>query len=604
RSRPRKQVRLAYLVLALSSLQTTPQGRDRLEAVDTRTALTMDGATIIAKALKNQGVEYVFGVVGIPIVEVAVAAQANGLKYIGCRNEQAACYAAQAMGYLTRKPAVVLVVPGPGVLHSIGGLANATVNCWPVICIGGSADRDQDGRGGFQEWPQVESARSACKFAAQISSLQSIPYLVQKAVRSCLYGRPGAVYLDMPGNFVLATCEESTIPVVAPIPLWAPVSVPPQNTINDALSLIKNAKRPLVIIGKGAAWSEQGSVMAQRFLTRTQLPWLPTPGGKGIVSDTHHNNVNAARSFALRNADLVLLIGARLNWMLHFGLPPRFHNDCKLVQIDLSAEEFHQNVNTSVALLGDIGETLSLLTRECADWSSTAASEWMKNLRQNMDKNVRTVEDMANQSEAPLNYFAAYQPIAKWCEDKDVLVVNEGANTMDIGRTMLKSLLPRRRLDAGTFGTMGVGQGYALAAALYCRDYSPKTRVLVVQGDSAFGFSSLEVETIARYRLPVMTVIINNNGIYRGLDAEYQQSLEGDLTQLLPVTSLSSECRYDKLAEALGGRGWLVRTKDEIAKALSEAEKETARPTLINVLIATDADRKPQEDSWLTRAKH
>ncbi|GMR36626.1 hypothetical protein PMAYCL1PPCAC_06821, partial [Pristionchus mayeri] len=420
---------------------------------------SMDGATIITKALKDQGVEYVFGIVGFPVIEVGVAAQAQGLKFVACRNEQSACYAAQAMGYLTRKPVACLVVSGPGVLHTIGGLANATVNCWPVICIGGSSDRDQDGRGGFQEWPQMESARAACKFVAQISSLQSIPYLVQKAIRSCLYGRPGAVYLDLPGNIVLSTCEESTIPVVEKIPLWAPVSVPPLPFINDALSLLKEAKRPLVIIGKGAAWSERGSLMSQQFLTRTQLPWLPTPGGKGIVSDTHPNNVNAARSFALRNADLVFLIGARLNWMLHFGLPPRFNKDCKVVQVDLCAEEFHQNLKTSVALLGDIGETLALMTRECGNWEWKGSNDWMTSLRENRDKNIRTVEDMANESETPLNYFAAYQPIAAWAEKHDVIVVNEGANTMDIGRTMLKSFPPQKKTRCWNFRNDGSWPG-------------------------------------------------------------------------------------------------------------------------------------------------
>ncbi|GMT14798.1 hypothetical protein PFISCL1PPCAC_6095, partial [Pristionchus fissidentatus] len=563
----------------------------------------MDGANIICKTLKEQGVEYVFGVVGFPIIEVGVAAQAQGLKFVACRNEQSACYAAQAMGYLTRKPVVCLVVSGPGVLHAIGGLANATVNCWPVICIGGSTDIDQDGRGGFQEWPQVESARLSCKYAARINSIHSIPYMVQKAIRSSLYGRPGAVYLDLPGNIVLETIEESSIPVVEKIPLWAPVSVPPLPFINDALSLLKEAKRPLVIIGKGAAWSERGSVMSQQFLTRTQLPWLPSPGGKGIVSDTHPNNVNAARSFALRNADLVFLVGARLNWILHFGLAPRFNKDCKIIQIDLAAEEFHQNIKTNVGLLGDIGETLALMTRECGDWKWNKNGDWMNSLVENREKNKRAVEDMVNDNALPLGYYAAYQPITVWTEDKDVIVINEGANTMDIGRTMLKSFLPRRRLDAGTFGTMGVGQGYALAAALYCRDYSPKTRVLVVQGDSAFGFSGMEIETIARYRLPVTTVIFNNNGIYRGLRPEDQNSIEGDLTQLLPVLSLSPECRYDKMCESLGGKGWVVSTKEEIAKALEEAEKELTRPTLINILIATDAERKPQADHWLTRSK-
>ncbi|KIH51439.1 thiamine pyrophosphate enzyme, TPP binding domain protein [Ancylostoma duodenale] len=174
----------------------------------------MDGASVLAKCLKEQGVEYMFGVVGFPIIEVGVAAQAHGIKYVGCRNEQSACYAAQAMGYLTKKPAVCLVVSGPGLLHAVGGLANATVNCWPVICIGGSSDVDQENRGAFQEWPQVESARLCCKHVSRPTTLQAIPLHVEKAVRECMYGRPGAVYIEVPGNLVLSSTEEDQIPLV------------------------------------------------------------------------------------------------------------------------------------------------------------------------------------------------------------------------------------------------------------------------------------------------------------------------------------------------------------------------------------------------------
>ncbi|CAJ0957642.1 unnamed protein product, partial [Mesorhabditis belari] len=564
----------------------------------------MDGANVLCQAFKQQGIEYMFGVVGFPVIEVGMAAQAHGIKYIGCRNEQAACYAAQAMGYLTGRPAVCLVVSGPGILHAIGGLANATINCWPVICVGGSSDVDQEGRGAFQEWPQQEASRTACKLVSRPTTVEAIPLHVEKAVRTCMYGRPGAVYLDLPGNLVLTSVDESSIPTPAKVVLPPPVSVPPPPITLMALDVLKNAKKPLVIVGKGAAWSERGPTAVHRFLTRTQLPWLVTPGGKGVIPDEMERCVGPARSHALKEADVIFLIGARLNWILHFGLPPRFNKDVKIIQIDLAPEEFHQNVPTEVAMLGDIGETIfQMLDQLSTSWKFCPNSDWWKALKANSEKNRKIVEGMANDHTTPLNYYAAYHPIREFLRQNDVIVINEGANTMDIGRTMMPNALPKRRLDAGTFGTMGVGQGYALAAALWARDHSPKTKVLVVQGDSAFGFSGMELETIARYRLPVVTIILNNSGIYRGLSKEDMDSVDGDPCLQLPVLSLSAECRYDKMCESLGGVGYTARSVPEIKQTLEKAYGNTSQPSLINVFIATDSERKKQEHNWLTRSK-
>ncbi|KAJ1354522.1 hypothetical protein KIN20_038398 [Parelaphostrongylus tenuis] len=291
------------------------------------------------------------------------------------------------MGYLTRNPAVCLVVSGPGLLHTIGGLANATVNCWPVICIGGSSDVDQETHGAFQEWPQVESARLSCKHVSRPTTLQAIPYHIEKAVRECMYGRPGAVYIDIPGNLVLSSVEEDKIAALPKISLPPPVSLPPVQLVHNAIELIKEAQKPLVIVGKGAAWSERGPTMVQQFLTKSGLPWLSTPGGKGICTDTHPRSVAPARSFALRESDCVLLIGARLNWMLHFGRPPRFNPNVKIIQIDISPEEFHQNVPTTVALLGDVGESLDLMILRLGDWRFPEHSKWMTELRENTNKN-------------------------------------------------------------------------------------------------------------------------------------------------------------------------------------------------------------------------
>jgi len=563
----------------------------------------VDGATVVAQALKHQGIEYIFGIVGVPVIEVGLACQSLGIKYVGCRNEQAAAYAAQAMGYLTGRPAVCLVVSGPGMLHTICGMANAQLNCWPMIVIGGSSDAELDNRGAFQEWPQVDAARPYCKHASRPTTIAAIPQHIEKAVRVALYGRPGCTYVDIPGNLPLQTTSASEIPIIPKVPLFSPVSRPPDSELVHALSVLQDAKKPLVIVGKGAQWSERGSTQLRQFIHSTQLPYLNTPGGKGCLEDDNPLSVAAARSYALKEADVVLLVGARLNWILHFGHPPRFRRDVKVICIDIWPEEFHQNVLTQVPLLGDIGETIEALRRKLDSWSFDKNSEWLKQLEASRQKNQNTVQQMADDSSLPLNYYAAYKPIKDFIEGKDVLIVNEGANTMDIGRTMLPNSLPRRRLDAGTFGTMGVGLGYALAAGFYCRDYSKGTKVLVVQGDSAFGFSGMELETIARYKLPITVLILNNNGISSGYTKEVQNEITGDLTTEIPVTGLSADCHYELMGPALGGKGVLCKTQSEITRALRDAFEEKEKPTVINVLIKTNASRKQQEFTWLTRSK-
>ncbi|CEF67981.1 Thiamine pyrophosphate enzyme, C-terminal TPP-binding domain and Thiamine pyrophosphate enzyme, central domain and Thiamine pyrophosphate enzyme, N-terminal TPP-binding domain-containing protein [Strongyloides ratti] len=566
----------------------------------------MDGATVLCKALKEQGVEYCFGIVGFPIIEVGIACQAVGIKYIGCRNEQSAAYAAQAMGYLTEKPAVCLVVSGPGFLHTLGGLANATENCWPMICIGGSSDLDLDTRGSFQECNQIDSARIYCKYASRPTSVSVIPLHVQKAVRMAMYGRPGAVYIDIPGNLILTSIDENEIIFPVPVTLPPPKSVPPKDMLIKAYEEIKKAKKPLIIYGKGSQWTKKGPLQIMKFVEETNIPVIATPGGKGVIPDDFKNNIQAARSYALKNSDLIILIGARLNWILHFGIEPRFNKNVKIIQIDVKAEEFHQNVPTTVPLLGDIGDTIELLRHEMKGYTFVEKCEWKKILNDKCEKNKNIIKKMAEDHSVPLNYYAAYHPIQEYVKKNDVLVINEGANTMDIGRSMLPSFLPKRRLDAGSFGTMGVGLGYALAAGFYCRDYSPDTKVLVIQGDSAFGFSGMELETIKRYNLPITIIVINNGGIYRGLTKENWEEMDNDTEEdrcfSLPVLSLTPECRYDKMCEAFGGVGVLVRTVPEIKQELQKSYT-LKNVTLINCIIANDSERKPQEHQWLTRSK-
>lgn len=561
------------------------------------------GAQLIAESLKTQKVEYMFGIVGVPIIEVAMAAQAAGIKYVGMRNEQAACYAASAIGYLTGRPGACLVVSGPGLIHALGGMANANMNCWPVVVIGGSSDRNQETAGAFQEFPQVEACRLYSKFSARPSSLEAIPSVVEKAVRSSMYGRPGACYVDIAGDMVNAKVNRSKVRVVSCCPP-PPVSLADHGAITKAISVLKSAKRPLVIIGKGAAYSRAETALRE-FVELSGLPFLPTPMGKGVLPDDHPKCVAAARSRALLQADVVLLLGARLNWILHFGLPPRFDPDVKIIQVDLCAEEMGNNVRPAVALLGDISAVVTQLT-DCIrkdGWKYSSDTEWWSTLKDKVSANAKISMALALKSTVPMNYYTVFHHVSQLLPH-DCIIVSEGANTMDIGRTMLNNYLPRHRLDAGTFGTMGVGLGFAIAAASLERSEKKGQRIICVEGDSAFGFSGMEVETMCRYNLPVIIIVVNNNGIYSGVDAETWKEMAkmGELTSIAPPVTLLPDARYDEVMTAFGGRGFLVRTVEELRSALQLSLSDWERPSLLNVLIDPSSDRKQQDFPWLTRS--
>uniref|UniRef100_A0A2K5N4E4 2-hydroxyacyl-CoA lyase n=1 Tax=Cercocebus atys TaxID=9531 RepID=A0A2K5N4E4_CERAT len=481
----------------------------------------VSGAKVIAQALKTQDVEYVFGIVGIPVTEIAIAAQQLGIKYIGMRNEQAACYAASAIGYLTGRPGVCLVVSGPGLIHALGGMANANMNCWHV--------------------------------------------------------------------------ERCMSP---------PISMAETSAVCTAASVIKNAKQPLLIIGKGAAYAHAEESI-QKLVEQYKLPFLPTPMGKGVVPDNHPYCVGAARSRALQFADVIVLFGARLNWILHFGLPPRYQPDVKFIQVDICAEELGNNVKPAVTLLGDINAVTKQLLEELdkTPWQYPPESKWWKTLREKMKSNEAASKELASKKSLPMNYYTVFYHVQEQLP-RDCFVVSEGANTMDIGRTVIQNYLPRHRLDAGTFGTMGVGLGFAIAAAMVAKDRSPGQRVICVEGDSAFGFSGMEVETICRYNLPIILLVVNNNGIYQGFDTDtWKEMLKfQDAASVVPPMCLLPNSHYEQVMTAFGGKGYFVQTPEELQKSLRQSLADTAKPSLINIMIEPQATRKTQDFHWLTRS--
>ena len=548
---------------------------------------TVTGAQLMARSLKQQGVDYMFGIVGFPVQGFAAEAQKVGITYVGMRNEQAASYAAHAAGYLTGRPQACLTVSGPGVIHAFAGLANAKQNCWPMILIGGASPVYQNGMGGFQEERQVELAAPYCKYAHAIEHAHRIPYYVNQAVRHALYGRPGPVYLDFPDDIIRAECDEGEAAVAARVP-EPPRTMADPEAVEAALTALESAERPLVVVGKGMAWARAEDEIRE-FVERTQLPFLNSPMGKGTMPDDDPLSVGAARSTALREADLVFLMGARLNWIMHFGLPPRFHKDVRIIQLDIEPTEIGANVPAEVALVGDGKAVVGQLNRALGNrqWFYPSETPWRALLQEKAQANMAAVQPMIDDDSAPTNYYRAFKDIVEWLPE-DAIIIGEGANTMDIGRTQMPNRRPRHRLDAGTYGTMGVGLGFAVAAAVT----NPQQPVVSVQGDSAFGFTGMELETMVRCKLPVKLVVLNNGGIGGGL----HPLKEG---QTAPPGNLIYGARYEGMLEALGGKGLYVEDPKDLRAALDEAMAFDG-PALVNVALNPRAGRKPQQFGWLT----
>ncbi|MEZ4501324.1 MAG: oxalyl-CoA decarboxylase [Dehalococcoidia bacterium] len=547
----------------------------------------IDGATIIARSLKTQGVTSMYGVVGIPVTTIASAAQREGIRYIGTRHEMPATYAAQATSYLSGRIGTSLVVSGPGALNAVAAFANAWSNRWPLLMLGGAGEQSRVTMGDFQEADLLTPMLPYAKFASRVTSTERIPIFIAEAVRKSIHGIPGPSFLDLPGDIITGKVDEDEVQWVPRVPDPPRPKADPAD-VAKALEALKSASSPLIIIGKGVAWSRAEEEVRQ-FVESTGIPYLAMPMAKGILPDDHEQSAAAARSYVLQNADVIFLVAARLNWMLHYGMPPRYKEDVRVIQLDLNGEEIGVNVPAEVGLVGDAKATLGQLNEalEAEPWTFPDDSEWTQSVRAEANRNQEGVNAMMADDSVPMGYYRALKEIRD-AIGRDTIVVAEGASTMDISRTVLDNFLPRHRLDAGSFGSMGLGHGFALAAQVE----NPGKRVLALQGDAAFGFAGMEVEVAARHKLPITWVVFVNNGIgghHVDIDA-------GNL----PPGGFKEGARYDKVMEAFGGKGYNVATPDELAAALKEALTLDI-PSLINVDLDPDAKRRPQRFAWLTR---
>ncbi|OTP73101.1 oxalyl-CoA decarboxylase [Caballeronia sordidicola] len=562
----------------MAEVVSNPQSATASDTQVEKKAETTDGFHLVIDALKLNDIHTIFGLVGIPITDLARLAQAEGMRFIGFRHEQHAGNAAAIAGYMTKKPGICLTVSAPGFLNGLTALANATTNCFPMILISGSSEREivDLQQGDYEEMDQLNAAKPYAKAAYRVLHAEDIGVGIARAIRAAVSGRPGGVYLDLPAKLLAQTidavkAQQSLIKVVDA----APSQIPAPDSVKRAIDVLKGAKRPLILLGKGAAYA-QADAEIRAFVEKSGIPYLPMSMAKGLLPDTHEQSASAARSFVLQEADVVVLIGARLNWLLSHGkgktwgaVPKKF------IQIDISPTEIDSNVAIAAPVIGDIGSCVSALLNEIEPGGFTKPSvEWTGAITERKSKNLAKMAATLDQNPSPMNFHSALRAIRDVLKTRpDINVVNEGANTLDYARSIIDMYEPRKRFDSGTWGIMGIGMGFAIGAAV-----TSGKPVVAIEGDSAFGFSGMELETICRYDLPVVTIVFNNNGVYRGTDVNPTGGKD------VAPTVFVKGARYDKMIEAFGGVGFNATTPEELTKALQEGIA-SGKPTLINAVI-------------------
>ncbi len=541
----------------------------------------IDGSTLVARALAQNGVKTLFGLVGGPIVEIMGAAPDAGMRPIGVRHEQAAVFSAAAYGYVSGTVGASVLAAGPGVTNGVTGAHVAWDNSWPVIVLGGSTPQRQRGAMPFQETDNVPMYKPVTKLAIQLDSVERIPEYISMAFRKAVTGRPGPVYLDLPADILNATTDEEAVSWPTNYLTRARPQGDPE-LVKQASELLLKAERPLMIQGKGVRWSEPYAELRQ-LVEKLGMPFLPSPMGRGTIPDDHPLNASAARSYSMRNADVVFVIGARMNWM--WGMGRGFSPDAKIIHVDIESEEIGWNRGVDVGIVGDckmvLGQILAELDGNTAGMADRAAEgPWLAALREQIDRNGKTLEPLLASDAAPMNPHRLLREVRDFFP-RDTIYTVDGQVILGAGRQVLQSYYPASRLNSGSNGCMGVGVPFAVGAKLA----QPGRPVVSVNGDCAFGFNAMELETAARYNLPIIFIVENNQGIV-GSNMESRMGLPERYEER--VAMYIPHARYDLIAQAFGGHPEYVTTPDELRPALERAYA-SGKMALINVEVDPDS---------------
>jgi len=532
----------------------------------------LTGSEILAKALRREGVDDLFFLMGGPMLMAEAACINEGIRLLDARHEQAAVFMAQAYSRLLNKPAVCMAASGPGVTNLVTGIANALIDCVPVVAIGGSSPVNLYGRQAFQEIDQVAIMRPCVKWTDRVYHPGRIPELVNTAFQKAMTGKPGPVYLDLPGDVLYQKIDEAEIDwslsgrvIERARPQGDPVKVA------QLIEALAAAERPVVVSGSGILWSQAWDELRQ-FVETAGIPFYTTPQGRGVIPEDHPLCFLTVRSAAFREADLIVIVGTRMNYMISHGAAPRFNGSATIARIDIDAEE----INTSPRLLdiGIVGDAKAVLRQLNAALDGHVTVDSFKSWRD------RLAEEAAQKREQPSgNSLSDEVPIhpLRLCEevknfiDRDAILVVDGQEILNYGRQSIPTYTPGHRLNSGPFGTMGVGLPFGLGAKIA----KPDAQVIVLHGDGSFGLNAMEIDTAVRHGIAVLVVISLNGG------------WTADPDQVKPGRNLGYT-RFDLMAEALGCYGEYVEAPQDIRPALQRAQAKVDEGMVAVVNVKTD----------------
>jgi len=534
------------------------------------------GNEILARALREHGVDLVFFLMGGPMIDAENACLAAGVRMIDVRHEQAAAMMATAYSRVLGRPSVCMAASGPGTTNLVTGVAHAFVDCAPVIAIGGSSPVSQYGMGAFQEMDQVAMMRPITRWAERAYDARRIPELLAAAFRHAFAAQPGPVYLDMPGDVLYRDVDPSDVRWVEPDVTRQRPSGDPQ-LVDRAIGLLEQAERPVLIAGSGILWSAAAGEL-QAWVERSKMPFWTTPQGRGVIPEDHPLCFLNARATAFREADLVFVIGTRLNYVIDFGRPPRIAADARMIQIDVDPAELGRTRHVDVGIAGDARAVLGQLL-DAADRRLTGRYDrWVTYLADLNEEKRLDAERTMSTGQLPIHPLRLCREVRNFLE-RDAILCVDGQEILNFGRQSIPTYLPGHRLNSGPFGTMGVGLPFGLGAKVA----RPDRQVVVLHGDGSMGLNAMELDTAVRHRINVLTVVSNNGG----WTASDRPKAGRDL----------GYTRFDLVAQALGCHGEHVEHPDEISPALARAA-QSGRPAVVNVV--TDAAARARTARFAT----
>ena len=532
------------------------------------------GGWLVAKALKKEGVEVVFTLSGGHIAAIYDGCVREGIRVVDTRHEQAAVHAAEGWAKCTRTPGVALLTAGPGVTDGVTGVANAFLANSPVLVIGGAAPLNLWDRGALQEMNQIELLRPITKWARTIHETARLSEYTAASFRQMLSGKPGPVFLEVPMDVLNNLVDTDTVfePGEPAGYRAGGRSVPDPEQIARAAALLEKAQRPVIMAGSAVWWCDAAEPLRE-LAERIQAPVFLNGAGRGCLPPTHPLFFTSSRRKALEGADTILAIGTRMDFRLNHGQPPLIPAPARLIWFDLAGEDIGVNRGADVGLVGDVGLAMRQLSSATQQLKQ---GEWLNYVRAEERRGIERDSAGLHSNATPIHPMRFCREIRDFI-DEDTTVVGDGGDIVSYGARVINVAKPGYWLDAGPMGCLGTGTGYAMAAQLA----RPGQKVLILNGDGAFGLNGMEFESMVRQKLPIVS-IIGNDGAW-GQIKHPQKSIIGHAT----AAELTPGIRYDKMVEALGGYGELVERAEDIRPALERAFA-SGLPACINVLIDPD----------------